>query len=108
MWNWQRQTPLFQDTIILRDNHLPSAYQWLEAGPLPHVEFKIVMADGADSKILARASLDIAGAAYMAAVAKYPLRNMQLRRGAQIIRRHDGEQQPEPPPDPTSRAGAPT
>jgi hypothetical protein len=33
----------------------------------------------------------------MAAVAKYPLRNVQLRRGAQIIKRYDGE-----PPEPTS------
>ena len=37
------------------------------------LEYKIIMADGADSEVLARAaSLDIAAAAYMAAVAKYP------------------------------------
>jgi hypothetical protein len=57
-------------------------------------EFKIVMDDAADTEVLARASgLDIASAAYMAAVAKYPLWNVQLR-GAQIIKRHDDELEP--------------
>jgi hypothetical protein len=35
--------------------------------------------------------------AYMAAVFKYPNRNIALRQGAQIIQRHDGEPKPEPP-----------
>jgi hypothetical protein len=69
------------------------------------LEYKIVMADGADSEVLARAaSLDIAAAAYMAAVAKHPLRNIALRQGAQVIKRHDGEPKPEPPPDPNLRS----
>jgi hypothetical protein len=69
------------------------------------LNFKVVMADGADTEILARAaSLDIAAAAYMAAVAKHPLRNVQLRQGAQVIKRHDGEPQPEPPRDPNLKS----
>jgi hypothetical protein len=69
------------------------------------LEYKIVMADGADSEVLAHAaSLDIAAAAYMAAVAKHPLRNIALRQGAQVIKRHDGEPKPEPPRDPNLRS----
>ena len=69
------------------------------------LEFKIVMTDGADSEVLARAaSLDIAAAAYLAAVTKHPLRNVQLRQGAQVIKRHDGEPQPEPPRDPNLKS----
>jgi hypothetical protein len=65
------------------------------------LEFKIVMADGADSEILARAAaLDIAGSAYMAK------RNIQLRHGARIIERHHGEPPPAPiePRDPDLRS----
>jgi hypothetical protein len=40
--------------------------------------------------------LDIAGSAYMASIAKYPKRNVQLRHGARIIKKHDGA--PPPPP----------
>jgi hypothetical protein len=71
------------------------------------LEFKIVMADGADSEILARAAaLDIAGSAYMASIAKYPKRNIQLRHGARIIERHHGEPPPAPiePRDPDLRS----
>jgi hypothetical protein len=40
------------------------------------LEFKIVMADDADSEILARlAHLDIAGSAYMASIARCPKRS---------------------------------
>ena len=61
------------------------------------LEYKIVMADGAHSEVLARlAHLDLAGPAYRAAVLKYPNRNVQLRHGARIIERHDGD--PAPPP----------
>jgi hypothetical protein len=52
--------------------------------------YMITMADGADSEVLARAaSLDIAAAAYMAAVAKHPLRNIAApgRAGHQAPRR---------------------
>jgi hypothetical protein len=59
------------------------------------LEFKIVMEDGSDLEVLARVSaLDIASSAYVASIAKYPKRNVQLRHGARIIERHDGE----PPP----------
>jgi hypothetical protein len=69
------------------------------------LNFKVVMADGADSEVLARAaSLDIAAAAYMAAVAKHPLRNIALRQGAQVIKYNDGEPKPEPPRDPNLKS----
>jgi hypothetical protein len=62
------------------------------------LEFKIVMTDGADSEVLARAaSLDLALAAYRAAVLKYPKRNIALRHGARIIEQHLGEPPPPPP-----------
>jgi hypothetical protein len=70
------------------------------------LEFKIVMADGPDTEVLARlAHLDIGGSAYMASIAKYPKRNIQLRHGARIIERHDGEPPPPPiePRDPNLR-----
>jgi hypothetical protein len=46
------------------------------------LEYKIVMDDGP---------------AYRAAVLRYPKRNVQLRHGARIIQRHDGEPTPPPP-----------
>ena len=68
---------------------------------LESLEFKVVMDDGPNTQVLARAaSLDIASAAYMAAVALYHVR---LRHGARIVRRHEGEPTPEPPPDPNLR-----
>ncbi len=63
------------------------------------------MDDGPDAEVLGRlAHLDLANAAYLAAVVKYPLRNIQLRQGAQIIDRHDGEPKPEPPRDPNLKS----
>jgi hypothetical protein len=57
-----------------------------------NLEFRIVTGDGPDTEVLARlAHLDLAGPAYRAAVLKYPNRNVQLRHGARIIERHDGE-----------------
>ena len=57
----------------------------------------------ANTEVLARAaSLEIASAAYMAAVAEHSLRNVQLHHGAGIVKRHDGE--PEPPPNPNLRS----
>jgi hypothetical protein len=40
----------------------------------------------------------------MATVAKFPNRNVQLRHGARIIKRHDGEPKPDPPKDPNLKA----
>jgi len=69
------------------------------------LEFKIVMDDGPDTEVLARAaSLDIASAAYMAAVLKHPKRSLALRHGARIIKRHDGEPKAEPPRDPNLKS----
>ncbi|MBO0756735.1 MAG: hypothetical protein J2P54_12815 [Bradyrhizobiaceae bacterium] len=69
------------------------------------LEYKIILEDGADSEILGKLSaLDIARAAYLQAVVKYPLRNIQLRQGARTIKRHQGEPKPEPPPDPNLRS----
>jgi hypothetical protein len=61
------------------------------------LEFKIVMSGGKDTEVLARLShLDLAGPAFMAAVFKYPNRNVYLRHGARIIKQNLGE--PAPPP----------
>jgi len=67
---------------------------------LESLEYKVVMDAGADTEVLARAkSLDLASAAYIAAVARYRLRNVQLRHGGRVVRRHEGGPAPEPPPD---------
>jgi hypothetical protein len=69
------------------------------------LDYKIVMDDGPDTEVLGRlASLDIASAAYLQAIVKYPLRNVQLRQGEHIIKRHDGEPKPEPPKDPNLKS----
>jgi hypothetical protein len=65
------------------------------------LDYKIVMDAGPDTEVLGRlASLDIASAAYLHAVVKYPPRNVRLYDGEHIIKRHDGEPKPEPPKDP--------
>jgi hypothetical protein len=62
------------------------------------LEYKVVMEDGPDSKILGRlAHLDLASAAYLAAIARFPAWNIQLRQGAYVVKHHDGEPTPEPP-----------
>ena len=72
---------------------------------LESLEFKVVMDDAPDTEVLARAaSLDIGSAAYMAAVLRYPKRNLALRHGARIIKRHDSEPKPEPLRDPNLRS----
>jgi hypothetical protein len=69
------------------------------------LDYKIVMDDGPDTEVLGRlASLDIASAAYLQAIVKYSLRNVQLRQGEHIIKRHDGEPKPEPPKDPNLKS----
>jgi hypothetical protein len=61
----------------------------------------IVMDVGRDTEVLGRlASLDIAIAAYLHVTVKYPLRNVRLCQGEQIIKLHGGEPKPEPPKDP--------
>jgi hypothetical protein len=50
------------------------------------LDYAIVMDDGPDTEVLGRlASLDLADAAYLRAVVKYPLRNVRLCQGEQII-----------------------
>jgi hypothetical protein len=71
---------------------------------LESLEYKIVMEDGRNTEVLGRlANLHMATAAYMAAIARYPKRNIALRRGAHIIKRYDGEPRPEAPRDPNAR-----
>jgi hypothetical protein len=68
-----------------------------------NLQYKIVM--NPDAEVLGRlAHLELANAVYQAALVKYPLRNVQLRQGAQIIKRHDGEPRPAPPRDPNLKS----
>lgn len=58
------------------------------------LEFKVVMDDPPDTEVLARVShLEFGFAVFTAAIAKHPNRNIDLRHGARVIRRH----QPNPP-----------
>jgi hypothetical protein len=62
------------------------------------LEYDVVMDAGPDTEVLGRVrDLDFGATVYMAAVAKYPNRNIQLRQGERIIKRHDGEPKPAPP-----------
>jgi hypothetical protein len=64
------------------------------------LEYEVVMDDGAGAEVLGRvAHLDLGAAVYMAAVTKFPDRNIRLQKGEWIIKRHDGEP-PKPPPAP--------
>ncbi len=68
-------------------------------------EYKIVMEDGKDTKVLARLEhLDLAAPAYKAAVFKYPKRNIAMRHGERIIEQHVGEPRPEPPRNPNLKS----
>jgi len=72
---------------------------------LESLEYRVVMEDGRDTEVLGRlANLHLATAAYMAAIARFPTRNIALRHGARIIRRNDGEPKPEPRRDPKARS----
>lgn len=76
-------------------------------GPMERerLEYTIVLQDGADTEVLGRvADVAIATAAFTAAVARHRRRNLELRHGASIVRRHDGEPKPEPPRDPALRS----
>jgi hypothetical protein len=60
-------------------------------------EYMVALDDGPESEVLGRLSdLDFAAAVYMAAVAKYPKRNIRMLQGERIIKRHDGEPAPVP------------
>jgi hypothetical protein len=66
------------------------------------LEYDVVRDDGPDTELLGRVrDLDFGAAVYMAAVAKFPNRNIQLRQGERIIKRH-GAPKPAPsaPADP--------
>jgi hypothetical protein len=56
------------------------------------LEYKLVIDDDPDAEVLGRlAHFELGAAAFMAAVAKFPNRNIQLRQGTRVIKRHDGE-----------------
>jgi hypothetical protein len=61
------------------------------------LEYKVMMDDGSGTEVLGHVrDLDFGAAVYMAAVAKYPNRNIQLHQGERIIKRHDGQPKPAP------------
>jgi hypothetical protein len=62
-------------------------------------EYLIVMEEGQDQRILARTEhYEIAASAWMAAKFKFPHENLQLRKNAQLMQRHDGAPKPEEAP----------
>jgi hypothetical protein len=72
---------------------------------LESLEYRIVMEDGRNTEVLGRlAHLGMATAAYMAAIARHPKRNIALRHGARIIKRYGGEPRPQPRRDPNARS----
>jgi hypothetical protein len=76
----------------------------MERGDL---DYKVVMDDGPDSELLGRVrDLEFGFMVFTAAVAKHPDRNIQLRQGTRIIKRHDGEPEPVPsvPVDPNLKS----
>lgn len=71
------------------------------------LKYKVVIDDSEspDTEVLARlAHLDMAVPAYMAAIARFPNRNVQLRQGAHVLKRHEGEPKPEPTKDPNLKS----
>jgi hypothetical protein len=69
-------------------------------------DYEIILEGNPDEVLGRLAHLELGAAAYMAAVAKYPDRNIRLLQGERIIRRHDGapEPKPEPPTDPNLKS----
>jgi hypothetical protein len=64
-------------------------------------EYLIVMEKGQDQRVLARTEhYEIAASAWMAAKFKFPSENLQLRKKAQLMQRHDGAPKPEEALDP--------
>ncbi len=63
-------------------------------------EFLIVMEEGTDTPVLARVQhYELVVPTWMAAKFKFPKENLMLRKGAQIMQRHDGAPKPAPPPE---------
>jgi hypothetical protein len=101
-WNTVRWESVFEPHPYFRRHRRPGYTRPVEH---EHLEFKIVMDDGPHTEVLGRlADLELAAATRRAAVVRYPRRNIQLRHGARIIRRHDGEPKPEPPPEPNVKS----
>lgn len=68
----------------------------IEAG-----EYVVVLEEGADLRVLACAEhLDVAAAAYMAALSRYPKENVDLRYRTRVVKRHEGAPKPESVIDP--------
>lgn len=65
----------------------------------------IVLQDGRETEVLGRlAHADVAAAAFTAAVARFPARNLEHRDGHRLVRRHEGEPKPAAPKDPNLRS----
>ena len=65
------------------------------------LEYKVVMNDGPDTELLGRVrDLEFGAALFVAAVTKYPNRNVYLRHGERVIKQSLGEPKPAPPVDP--------
>ncbi len=63
------------------------------------LEYDVVINAGPDTEVRSRVrDFDFGAAVYMAAVAKFPNRNIYLRRGAQVIKKPEGEPKPQPAP----------
>jgi hypothetical protein len=63
-------------------------------------EYLIVMEEGQDQRVLARTEhYEVAASAWMAAKFKFPHENLQLRKKAQLMQRHDGAPKLEEAPD---------
>ncbi len=64
-------------------------------------EYVVVMEEGSGLRVLARAErLDVASAAYMAALTRYRKENVDLRQRFPVVKRRQGAPKPEPAPDP--------
>jgi hypothetical protein len=65
------------------------------------LEYLVVIEDGLDLEVLGRLKdLDLGFVVFTTAIANNPLRNIFLRQGARIVRRHDGQPKQMEPTDP--------
>lgn len=64
-------------------------------------EYVVVLEEGPDLRVLARAErLDVAAAAYLAALSRYPRENADLRHRTRVsVQASSGTPKPEPVPD---------